>query len=127
MSTKRYIKLDGQTLSVNCIDWDIKVSKPDFKSAEMCEEYGLFEKRRNLITVQEGTDSVTEFNSVLHEIIHGIVWLGTLNASGQPLDTDEKEELVVNTLTNYLVGVLKQNKWFRDYLVQCFDKAENKK
>ena len=127
MSTKRYIKLDGQKISVNCIDWDIKVSKPDFKSAEMCEEYGLFEKRRNLITVQEGTDSVTEFNSVLHEIIHGIVWLGTLNASGQPLDTDEKEELVVNTLTNYLVGVLKQNKWFRDYLVQCFDKAENKK
>ena len=127
MSTKRYIKLDGQTLSVNCIDWDIKVSKPDFKSAEMCEEYGLFENRRNLITVQEGTDSVTEFNTLLHEIIHGVVWLGTLNASGQPLDTDEKEELVVNTLTNYLVGVLKQNKWFRDYLVQCFDRSENKK
>jgi len=127
MSTKRYIKLDGQKISVNCIDFDIKVSKPDFKSAEMCEEYGLFEKRRNLITVQEGTDSVTEFNTLLHEIIHGVVWLGTLNASGQPLDTDEKEELVVNTLTNYLVGVLKQNKWFRDYLVQCFDKAENKK
>ena len=127
MSTKRYINLDGQKISVNCIDFDIKVSKPDFKSAEMCEEYGLFEKRRNLITVQEGTDSVTEFNTLLHEIIHGVVWLGTLNASGQPLDTDEKEELVVNTLTNYLVGVLKQNKWFRDYLVQCFDKAENKK
>jgi len=127
MSTKRYIKLDGQKISVNCIDFDIKVSKPDFKSAEMCEEYGLFEKRRNLITVQEGTDSVTEFNTLLHEIIHGVVWLGTLNASGQPLDTDEKEELVVNTLTNYLVGVLKQNKWFRDYLVQCFDRSENKK
>ena len=125
-STKK-ILLDGQKISVNCIDFDIKVSKPDFKSAEMCEEYGLFEKRRNLITVQEGTDSVTEFNTLLHEIIHGVVWLGTLNASGQPLDTDEKEELVVNTLTNYLVGVLKQNKWFRDYLVQCFDKAENKK
>ena len=127
MSTKRYIKLDGKKISVNCIDFDIKVSKPDFKSAEMCEEYGLFEKRRNLITVQEGTDSVTEFNTLLHEIIHGVVWLGTLNASGQPLDTDEKEELVVNTLTNYLVGVLKQNKWFRDYLVQCFDRSENKK
>ena len=42
-STKK-ILLDGQKISVNCIDFDIKVSKPDFKSAEMCEEYGLFEK-----------------------------------------------------------------------------------
>ena len=125
-STKK-ISLDGQKISVNCIDWDIKLSKPDFKSDSLCEEYGLFEKRRNLISVQADTDPITEFNTVLHGIIHGCVWLGTLNASGQPLDTDEKEELVVNTLTNYLVGVFKQNKWFRDYMIQCFDTLENKK
>ena len=45
-STKK-ISLDGQKSSVNCIDWDITLSKPDFKSDSLCEEYGLFEKRRN--------------------------------------------------------------------------------
>ena len=129
MATKQSTKIsiDGKKISVNCIDWDIKLAKPDFKSADMCEEYSLFEKRRNLITIQDKTDQVTEFNTLLHEILHGVVWLGTLNASGQPLDTEEKEELVVNTITNYLVGVFKQNKWFRDYLIQSFDTFDNNK
>ena len=39
----------------------------------------------------------------------------------------KKEELVVNTITNYLVGVFKQNKWFRDYLIQSFDTFDNNK
>ena len=59
--------------------------------------------------------------------MHSYIWLSTLNCSGQILDTDEKEEMVVNTLTNYLIGTLKQNKWFRDYLIQCFDNLESNK
>ena len=121
------ISLDGQKISVNCIDFDIKVSKPDFKTAEMCEEYGLFEKRLNRITIQEGLDPLSECNTIIHELLHSYCWLSTLTCEGQILDSDEKEEMVVNTLTNYFVGTLKQNKWFRDYLIQCFDTLENKK
>ena len=125
-STKK-ISLDGQKISVNCIDFDIKVSKPDLKTAEMCEEYGLFEKRLNRITIQEGLDPLSECNTIIHELLHSYCWLSTLTCEGQILDSDEKEEMVVNTLTNYFVGTLKQNKWFRDYLIQCFDTLENKK
>ena len=109
MATKQSTKIsiDGKKISVNCIDWDIKLAKPDFKSADMCEEYGLFEKRRNLITIQDKTDQVTEFNTLLHEILHGVCWLGSLNSSGQPLDTEEKEELVVNALNWYIDNLYK--------------------
>ena len=72
-------------------------------------------------------DPLTEINTVIHELMHSYIWLSTLNCSGQILDTDEKEEMVVNTLTNYLIGTLKQNKWFRDYLIQCFDNLESNK
>ena len=130
MATKRSTKkisLDGQKISVNCIDFDIKVSKPDFKTASMCEEYGLFEKRLNRITIQDGLAPLSQCNTVIHELFHSYCYLSTLTCEGQILDSEEKEEMVVNTLTNYFIGTLKQNKWFRDYLIQCFDTYDNNK
>ena len=90
-STKK-ISLDGQKISVNCIDFDIKVSKPDFKSAEMCEEYGLFENRTNKITIQEGLDPLTEINTVIHELFHSYCWLSTLTCEVKFLIVRKKKK-----------------------------------
>jgi hypothetical protein len=34
------------------------------------------------------------------------------------LEKSEDEELVVNSLTNHFMTMLKQNKWLREYLLQ---------
>ena len=59
-----------------------------------------------------------EKNSLVHEIFHLCVWLSTANGEGMCLEKSEDEELVVNSLTNHFMTMLKQNKWLREYLLQ---------
>ena len=50
-------------------------------------------------------------NTVLHEIMHGIIYqYGLVETLG------EKEEVTVNTITNGLTTVFKDNPWLVDYI-----------
>ena len=55
-------------------------------------------------------------NTLVHEIIHAIVYHSSLNADGGPLHDDEDEEQTVNSMTNWLMGVFKDNPWLLDFL-----------
>ena len=41
--------------------------------------------------------------------MHGIVYLSSLNSDGGALKEDDHEEQVVNTLSNWLMGVFRDN------------------
>jgi hypothetical protein len=56
-------------------------------------------------------DSIHGVNTVLHEIMHGIVYqYGLVEHLG------DKEEVTVNTITNGLTTVLVDNPWLIDYI-----------
>ena len=121
MSMKRQppsIKLDGQILDAGGIEIKIEVCKPQFYDEHMTDNFGLFDKRKATITLQDGQDIHYEKNSLVHEIFHLCVWLSTANGEGMCLEKSEDEELVVNSLTNHFMTILKQNKWLREYLLK---------
>ncbi len=117
-SQKQSIKLDGQVLDAGGIDIKIEVCKPQFHDDHMTDNFGLFDKRKATITLQDGQDIHYLKNSLCHEIFHLCVWLSTANGEGMCLEKSEDEELVVNSLTNHFMTMLKQNKWLREYLLQ---------
>ena len=89
-----------------------------FQKQSYC--YGEYDHRKNTITIQNGLQPLDEANTLLHEIIHGIAYINSLTQSGQPLDTESKEEVVVNTMTNALAQVFRDNKWILPYFKDKF-------
>jgi len=52
----------------------------------------------------------------LHEIIHAVIFLSSLNSDGGVLKDDDAEEQVANTITNWLMGVFRDNPAILDTL-----------
>ena len=48
-----------------------------------------------------------------------------LNQAEGPLKEDNAEELVVNQISNYLMGVFRDNPWFLDYLKKNINENNN--
>ena len=46
------ISLDGKKVSLNFIEVDIAVCKPDFANDNMTDCYGQYHRRKNLIEIQ---------------------------------------------------------------------------
>ena len=55
-------------------------------------------------------------NTLLHEALHAIIYGSGLNQAGGPLKEEDAEELAVNQITNYLLGMFRDNDWFLDYI-----------
>jgi hypothetical protein len=55
---------------------------------------------------------------LIHEILHAIAYYYNLTQSGQPLDEENKEEVVINALSNGLVATLKENPILLKILVE---------
>ena len=68
----------------------IERETPTFQ--KQSDSYGEYDHRKNTITIQ----------------------------SGQPLDTENKEEVVINTMTNALAQVFRDNKWLLPYFKDKF-------
>ena len=61
---------------------------------------------------------------LLHEILHAIVYASSLNSEGGALEDHKDEEQTVNSITNHLMAVIKDNPWFLDFLKEQI-KPEN--
>tara|TARA_R110002020_G_scaffold208419_1_gene414141 strand:- start:51 stop:404 length:354 start_codon:yes stop_codon:yes gene_type:complete len=94
----------------------IKKQAPQFHKDNMSDSYGQYLSRENKIEIQPDLSDVDEANTLLHEILHASVWVSSLCQSGQPLQQNNDEELVVNSLTNNLTQVFIDNKWLLTYL-----------
>ena len=94
---------------------DIVIERETSTFQKQTDCYGEYEHRKNQITIQNGLGPLDEANTLLHEILHAVVYINSLTQSGQPLDTENKEEVVINTITNGLAQVLRDNKWLLPY------------
>ena len=99
---------------------DIVIERETSTFQKQSDCYGEYDHRKNSITIQNGLSPLDEANTLLHEIIHGIAYINSLTQSGQPLDTESKEEVVVNTMTNALAQVFRDNKWLLPYFRDKF-------
>ena len=95
---------------------DVKIERETATFSKQTDCYGEYEHRKNQITIQNDLSNLDEANTLLHEVLHGIVYINSLTQTGAPLDKENNEEIVVNTITNGLVQVFRDNKWLLPYL-----------
>ena len=96
----------------------IERETPTFQ--KQSDSYGEYDHRKNTITIQSGLSPLDEANTLLHEILHGVAYINSLTQSGQPLDSENKEEVGINTMTNALAQVFRDNKWLLPYFRDKF-------
>ena len=99
---------------------DVIIERETATFQKQSDCYGEYDHRKNTITIQNGLSSLDEANTLLHEILHGVAYVNSLTVSGQPLDSDNKEEVVINQMTNGLAQVFRDNKWLLPYFRDKF-------
>ena len=95
---------------------DITIERETSTFQKQTDCYGEYDHRKNTITIQNGLEPLDEANTMVHEVLHAVAYINSLTVSGQPLDTENKEEVVINQMTNGLVQVFRDNKWLLTYL-----------
>ena len=111
-------KLMDKKIKIGYQDIIIERDTATFQKQSDC--YGEYDHRKNTITIQNGLSPLDEANTLLHEILHGVAYVNSLTVSGQPLDSDNKEEVVINQMTNGLAQVFRDNKWLLPYFRDKF-------
>jgi len=99
---------------------DIRIERETSTFQKQTDSYGEYDHRKNSITIQNGLGPLDEANTLLHEILHAVVYINSLTQGGQPLDTENKEEVVINTITNGLAQVFRDNRWILPYFKEKF-------
>ena len=54
-----------------------------------------------------------------------MVYIAGLNQANGPLKEDDAEELVVNQISNFMMGVYRDNSWLLDMLKKHLDDIDN--
>jgi len=100
------------------IGWkDIKIEYVDPSFFQNNSDYwGQFLTRKGKIEIQKEIDGDDLANTLLHEILHAIVYASSLNSDGGALEDHKDEEQTVNSITNHLMSVFKDNPWFLKWL-----------
>ena len=88
--------------------------EPSFIKESDC--FGQYISRECKIEIQKELEGDQLINTVLHEIIHCIIYNSSLNQDGGPLTDDKSEEQVTNSITNWLLNVFWDNLWLVDLL-----------
>ena len=94
---------------------DIAIERETSTFSKQTDSYGEYDHRKNSITIQTQLSDLDEADTLLHEILHGIAYINSLTVSGMPLDKEDKEEIVINQMTNGLMQVFRDNKWLLDF------------
>ena len=99
---------------------DVSVERDTTTFQKQSDAYGEYDHRKNTISIQNGVSPLDEANTLLHEILHGVAYINSLTQTGEPLDEGNKEEMVINTMTNGLSQVFRDNKWLLPYFIKKF-------
>ena len=94
----------------------IEYIRPDFINDDMTDAYGEYRAREGRILIQDTLVGQERCNTTWHEILHAVVYIAGLNQANGPLKEDDAEELVVNTISNAMMGVYRDNPWLLDML-----------
>ena len=114
-----------KSVKIGYRDIEIEYVSPDFKTDNLTDCYGEYRAREGKILVQHNLCGQEMANVVLHECLHAIAYASGLNQANGPLKEDDGEELVVNQMTNYLIGMFRDNPWFLDFLKNNIHKAKD--
>ena len=125
--TKPFISIHNKKVSLNFIDVDLVITKPDFANDNMADCYGQYHRRKNLIEIQSNLSDLDQCATLVHEICHVLTYAsGEVTAGCLKDDTDE--ERLVNNFANLLITLFRQNAWLLEYLQQRLsDNDHNKK
>ena len=103
----------------------IKYVNPDFIKDDMTDSYGEYRPREGVIYIQDKLSQQERCNTTWHEILHAAVYIYSLNQANGPLKEDDAEELVVNTISNAMMGVYRDNPWLLDMLKKHLNDIDN--
>jgi len=99
------------------VGWNnVKFSFVDPSFIKESDCFGQYLSRECKIEIQKELDGDQLINTVLHEIIHCIIYNSSLNQDGGPLTDDKSEEQVTNSITNWLLNVFWDNPWLIELL-----------
>ena len=115
---KKNTELLQQKFNLKISYQDVLVEKDKATFSKPSDSYGEFDHRKNSITIQEDLSNLDYSCTLIHEVLHAIAYYYNLTQSGQPLDEENKEELVINALSNGLVATLKENPILLKILVE---------
>mgnify|MGYP003137272492 FL=1 len=99
---------DLDTIKIGFADIKIERVAPSFRKSNT-DYFGQYLSRENKIEIQKEVDGIDYATTLLHEILHAVIYLSSLNADGGCLKEEDNEEQVVNSITNYLMGVFRDN------------------
>ena len=117
------VKSYPTSVKVGYRDIKIEYVRPDFKTDDMTESYGEYRAREGRILVQHDLCGQERCNTTFHEIMHAAAYVSGLNQANGPLKDDDAEELVVNQLSNFMMGVFRDNPWLLDMLKKHMNKT----
>ena len=112
------VKVGYRTLKIEYV-------RPEFINDDMTESFGEYRSREGRILIQDSLVGQERCNTTWHEILHSVVYIFSLNQANGPLKEDDAEELVVNTISNAMMGVYRDNPWLLDMLKKHLNDIDN--
>ena len=116
MNKPNNVKVGWKDIRIEYIEPQFERNNADF--------WGQFLSRKGVIEIQKEIQGDDLANTLLHEVLHAIVYASSLNSEGGALEDGKDEEQTVNSITNHLMAVIKDNPWFLDFLKEQI-KPEN--
>ena len=120
------MELHDNKLRVGFQDLTIKLESPSFAKDNLTDCYGQYLQRENTIQINTGLDLHDKVNTLIHETLHACCYVSGLTQKENPLAEDDKEETVVNNLTNTLHVVFRDNPWLLNYIQEALKKTKTK-
>ena len=127
--TKKKLKTKKELVTVATLPKKVKIGWRDISlvpvDASFLKDntdcYGEFLSRESAINIQKEVKGVELGNTLLHEIMHCIAYSSSLNQANGPLKDDDAEEVVINSMANWLMGAFRDNTWLLDFLKESLE------
>ena len=116
--TKQLNKDLPNSIKIGYINYQFDFWPDSFASTEKAQGE-FFEEAGKIGLKESAIPSIQGVNTLLHEILHGIVYQYGMV---QTMEKFDKEEKIVNTLTNGIMNVFVDNPWLMDYIKEQIDK-----
>lgn len=113
------MKLPAKYIKIGYTKYKLQIW--DKLTATSNEAYGEFFQREEAIGIAGDQSGSQLVNTLLHEIMHGIVYQYNLSFDG---GKDTQEEALANVMTNGLMAVFVDNPWLLPW-IQKEIKADN--
>lgn len=93
----------------------IKLGYQDIKIIEddLVEAQGCYQPDQSKIRIKDGLEGREQLNTILHEVLHAIIYTYGLK---KDFKTDEEEEKIVNALGNGLTEALVRNRGLAEFI-----------